>query len=150
VRPLDGDAAELLLELGRARGVIDVAVSEEDLLHRHAGFGDGRLDAVEVAAGVHHRAALAGLVPDQGAVLLERRDGDDRGLQGHVAALFREYACSRRPIAPMAGSPRARSLREVLGQAGWHGAHALRVPADIRLVPLPPCSPELNPNDAAD
>jgi len=33
----------------------------------------------------------------------------------------------------------------VLDQAGWHGAHALRVPANITLVPLPPYSPELNP-----
>jgi len=33
----------------------------------------------------------------------------------------------------------------VLDQAGWHGARALRVPANITLVPLPPYSPELNP-----
>ncbi len=32
-----------------------------------------------------------------------------------------------------------------LDQAGWHGAEALRVPANITLVPLPPYSPELNP-----
>ena len=33
----------------------------------------------------------------------------------------------------------------VLDQAGWHGAHALVVPANITLVALPPYSPELNP-----
>ncbi|MGE3915995.1 MAG: transposase [Hyphomicrobiaceae bacterium] len=33
----------------------------------------------------------------------------------------------------------------VLDQAGWHGAAALRIPANITLVPLPPYSPELNP-----
>ena len=33
----------------------------------------------------------------------------------------------------------------VLDQAGWHGAKALAVPANITLVPLPPYSPELNP-----
>ena len=33
----------------------------------------------------------------------------------------------------------------VLDQAGWHGAHELKVPANITLVPLPPYSPELNP-----
>jgi transposase len=33
----------------------------------------------------------------------------------------------------------------VLDRAGWHGARALRVPASITLVPLPPYSPELNP-----
>ena len=32
VRALDGDAAELLLELGRAAGVIEVAMGEDDLL----------------------------------------------------------------------------------------------------------------------
>jgi transposase len=30
-------------------------------------------------------------------------------------------------------------------QAGWHGAGALRVPANITLVPLPLYAPELNP-----
>ena len=33
----------------------------------------------------------------------------------------------------------------VLDQAGWHGAHALRVPPNVTLVPLPPYAPELNP-----
>ena len=33
----------------------------------------------------------------------------------------------------------------VLDQAGWHGAKALRVPAAITLIPLPPYAPELNP-----
>ena len=33
----------------------------------------------------------------------------------------------------------------VLDGAGWHGAKALEVPANVTLVPLPPYSPELNP-----
>lgn len=33
----------------------------------------------------------------------------------------------------------------VLDQAGWHGAKALCIPANITLEPLPPRSPELNP-----
>lgn len=33
----------------------------------------------------------------------------------------------------------------VLDGAGWHTAKALRVPDNIKLVPLPPYSPELNP-----
>jgi transposase len=33
----------------------------------------------------------------------------------------------------------------VLDSAGWHCSKALRVPASITLVPLPPYSPELNP-----
>ena len=33
----------------------------------------------------------------------------------------------------------------VLDGAGWHSAAALRVPPNLRLLPLPPYSPELNP-----
>ena len=33
----------------------------------------------------------------------------------------------------------------MLDQASWHGRTALRVPANITLLPLPPYSPELNP-----
>lgn len=33
----------------------------------------------------------------------------------------------------------------VLDQAGWHGSGGLVVPENIKLVPLPPYSPELNP-----
>ena len=81
--PSMGIAAELLLQLGGAAGMIDVAVGEQDLLDRHADLGDRRLDAVEVAARVDHRALLGLLVPEQRAVLLERRDGHDGGFQRH-------------------------------------------------------------------
>ena len=33
----------------------------------------------------------------------------------------------------------------VLDRPGWHGAKALEVPSNVTLVPLPPCSPQLNP-----
>lgn len=33
----------------------------------------------------------------------------------------------------------------LIDQAGWHLAKALRVPENLRLIPLPPHSPELNP-----
>lgn len=33
----------------------------------------------------------------------------------------------------------------ILDGAGWHRARELRVPATMRLIPLPPYSPELNP-----
>ena len=33
----------------------------------------------------------------------------------------------------------------LLDQAGWHTSKALKVPENIRLLPLPPYSPELNP-----
>ena len=33
----------------------------------------------------------------------------------------------------------------VMDQAGWHVAHELKVPRDLRLVLFPPWSPEINP-----
>ena len=35
----------------------------------------------------------------------------------------------------------------ILDQAGWHGAKDLKVPTNISLLPLPPRSPELNPQE---
>src|SRR5260370_20058449 len=35
----------------------------------------------------------------------------------------------------------------VLDQAGWHKSQALKVPSHISLLPLPPRSPELNPQE---
>src|SRR3989440_3743362 len=35
----------------------------------------------------------------------------------------------------------------ILDQAGWHGAKDLRAPGNISLLPLPPRSPELNPQE---
>ncbi len=33
----------------------------------------------------------------------------------------------------------------VIDRAGWHGAKALQIPPNVTLVPLPPCSPQLDP-----
>jgi transposase len=44
-----------------------------------------------------------------------------------------------------AGLPEDVHAVMVLDGAGWHGARALKVPANVTLVPLPPYSPELNP-----
>lgn len=33
----------------------------------------------------------------------------------------------------------------ILDGAGWHSSHALKVPENIKLLPLPPYAPELNP-----
>lgn len=33
----------------------------------------------------------------------------------------------------------------VLDGAGWHRSNTLRTPANMYLLPLPPCAPELNP-----
>jgi transposase len=35
----------------------------------------------------------------------------------------------------------------ILDQAGWHGAKGLKAPGNISLLPLPPRSPELNPQE---
>jgi DDE superfamily endonuclease len=35
----------------------------------------------------------------------------------------------------------------IFDQAGWHGAKALKTPTNISLMPLPPRSPELNPQE---
>jgi hypothetical protein len=64
---------------GAAR-VVDVAVGQQDLLDLDAGLGDRLADAVDVAAGVDHGAALGGVVPQDRAVLLERGHRDDRRL----------------------------------------------------------------------
>ena len=44
-----------------------------------------------------------------------------------------------------AGLPEDVHAALALDRAGWHGAQALAVPANVTLVPLPPYSPELNP-----
>ena len=33
----------------------------------------------------------------------------------------------------------------VIDRAGWHVSKGLKIPENIRLIPLPPHSPELNP-----
>jgi len=33
----------------------------------------------------------------------------------------------------------------IMDKAAWHTTHGLQIPANIRLVFLPPCSPRLNP-----
>ena len=35
----------------------------------------------------------------------------------------------------------------ILDQAGWHGAKGLKAPGNVSLLPLPPRSPELNPQE---
>jgi transposase len=40
--------------------------------------------------------------------------------------------------------PGARAVL-ILDRAGWHGSRRLAVPGNITPLPLPACSPELNP-----
>ena len=57
----------------------------------------------------------------------------------------RGYAASSHEIA-IRVTPGAHAI-VILDQAGWHGAKGLRVPSNISLMPLPPRSPELNPQE---
>ena len=86
VRPLDRHA-ERLCEFRRRAGMVEMAMGEQDALHRHPGLADRRLDAVGIAAGVDHHALLRLVVPDEGAVLLEGRDRDDGGGDAHAVDL---------------------------------------------------------------
>jgi hypothetical protein len=80
MRSLDRDA-EPVPQFGGAARVIDMAVGEQDLLHCHARLGDRVGDAIEVAARIDDGGPLRRLAPQEGAVLLERRDRDDDGAQ---------------------------------------------------------------------
>ena len=70
VRALDLDL-QRVTQLGGAADVVDMAMGQPDLLDRDAGLLDRCLNFGDVAAGVDHHGFLAGLVPDQGAILLE-------------------------------------------------------------------------------
>jgi len=79
VRALDLDPVVLGHGAGR-RGMIDVAMGQQDLGHLNALFVDRLLQQVEVAAGIDRRSFHGLIAPDDGAVLLERRDGRDHHL----------------------------------------------------------------------
>lgn len=57
-----------------AAGVVDVRMREQDLLERHASLARRRAHALELAAGVDHRAFHCLVAPDERAVLLKRGD----------------------------------------------------------------------------
>jgi hypothetical protein len=85
VRPLDRNA-EVLLQLRRAAGVVDMAVGQQDLLDRDAGLLNRAEDARKIAAGIDHGAALRRVVEDERTVLLKERDRNDGGTKRHRAA----------------------------------------------------------------
>ena len=84
VRALDRDA-QLFGENPGSPAMIDVAVGQQDLLERHAGLVGRGLEPGQVAARIDERAAHCRGAPQQGAVLLQRRDRDDRGLEWRLA-----------------------------------------------------------------
>ena len=57
-----------------------------------------------------------------------------------------------RPCSSISTTSPPRSRRRahailIFDQAGWHGAKALKTPPNLSLMPLPPRSPELNPQE---
>ena len=99
-----------------------------------------------------------------------RRCWAPRGVRPHVAArIVREYTYAFAALSPHDGALDTLVLPEVntfamsvflaevarrhsqddilmvLDGAGWHRAKDLRIPENMRLLPLPPYSPELNP-----
>src|SRR3546814_8894693 len=65
----------------RLAAMIDMAVGEQDLLDRDAMMRGRRLQFRQIAAGIDEGALHRLGAPQQGAILLERGDGDDRGAE---------------------------------------------------------------------
>jgi len=68
---------------------------------------------------------------------------------GKAAGLVKQYCNTEAMAAHLTGISRhiasgAQALL-ILDQPGWHASAALAVPANIRLLPLQPKCPELNP-----
>jgi DDE superfamily endonuclease len=57
-------------------------------------------------------------------------------VNGDCMQVFLDEVSARHPID---------CIVMVLDGAGWHSSHALSIPANIYLLPLPPYAPELNP-----
>ncbi len=72
----DGRAGEGL-EMFGAGDVIDVGVGDDDLFDGEGVLGEHGEDAAEVRAGVDDDGLLGGFVAEDGAVALERADGED-------------------------------------------------------------------------
>ena len=80
VRPLDLDAVVLGHGAG-SRGVIDMAMGQQDLGDLDSLFGNRLFQHVEIAAGVHGRALHGLIAPGEGAILLKRGDRGDHDLE---------------------------------------------------------------------
>jgi len=97
VRPDDRHSAQCQLQRGRPAGMVDMAVRQHDLGHRHAQRLDARQDHRHVAARIDHCRLLGGAVMDDRAVLLKRRHRHDRdgdsALLAHRGSLNRH--CER-------------------------------------------------------
>jgi hypothetical protein len=81
VWPDDGQTAQLLGQIGRARGMVQVTVGDPDLLKLEFVRLNRRQNQVQITPRVNHSRLARLVVPDQGAVLLEGRDRDGLVLQ---------------------------------------------------------------------
>ncbi len=72
----DGSAGELLEAMG-ARDVVDVRVGDDDFFDGEAVGGEDGDDARNVVAWVNDNGFVGGLVSKDGAVALQRTDGED-------------------------------------------------------------------------
>ncbi len=89
VRADDGQG-QALGQLARAARMVDVGVREPDLFEREAQARDFAEQGVEVAPGVDDGGLQGGVAPDDGAVLLERGDGDGEVLEHGLAGSGQE------------------------------------------------------------
>src|SRR6476660_4231133 len=64
--------------------MVDMAMGQHDFLDRDSGLLSGRLEPSEIAARIDERAAHSLRAPQQSAVLLQRRDRDDRRAKGRL------------------------------------------------------------------
>jgi hypothetical protein len=76
----DGGAGELFEAVG-AGDVVDVGVGDDDLLDGEVVFGEEGEDAGDVVSGVYDDGFAGGFIAEDGAVALERADGE--GFEDH-------------------------------------------------------------------
>jgi hypothetical protein len=106
VRAFDRNA-KLLGENAGTAAMVDVAVGQQDFLDRDARLRGRRLEPRQVAARVDERAAHRRGAPQQGAILLQRRHRDYRGLERRLCfAHFQGSVADRgSSVAVAGGSP---------------------------------------------
>ena len=103
VRPLDRDAMPARV-LGRSPAMIDMPVGDQHFLQLRPGLRQTLVDLVEVSTGVDGNRCAAGLVDQNRAVLLKRRDRYDHELHGYsLMDSVRVISVPLRAAAPRRG-----------------------------------------------
>lgn len=117
VRALNGNG-KLLGQVSDCAGVVDVRVRDQDFLNDHLVVTSSGEDSLRIAARVNQRAAAAGGTPNDRAVLLKRRDGDDSKL--HSSGSLRWSASE---MGRLIGPLKVRSVHEMLKSCAFLRAH---------------------------